>query len=139
MSLESHYASKFNANTGAPAKPFQMAFGEVYIQRRLGVTDRKTMELITESPYLQFFFGLSGYQALPPFDPSLMVHFRKRIDSELIKVCNEMTKANGITMIKELLAASHEGDGEDPEKHKQLMAIEEALGVKPASLEPGSN
>ena len=49
----------------APAKPFQMAFGAVYMQQRLGVTDRETMELITESPYLQFFIGLSGYQPLP--------------------------------------------------------------------------
>ena len=139
MSLENHYAPQFNAKTGAPAKPFQMAFGAVYIQRRLGVTDRETVELITESPYLQFFIGLSGYQALPPFDPSMMVHFRKRIDPDLIKVCNDMTKANGIAMIQELLAASHEEDGEDPEEQKQQAAIEEALGVKPASLEPGSN
>jgi IS5 family transposase len=29
MSLESHYAPHFNAKTGAPAKPFQMAFGAV--------------------------------------------------------------------------------------------------------------
>lgn len=139
MPLERHYAPQFNAKTGAPAKPFQMAFGAVYIQRRLGVTDRETVELITESPYLQFFIGLSGYQALPPFDPSMMVHFRKRIGPDLMKVCNDMTKANGIAMIQEMLAASHEEDGEDPEEQKQLAAIEEALGLKPALLEPGSN
>ena len=91
--LESHYAPQFSAKTGAPAKPFQMAFGAVYIQQRLGVTDRETVELITESPYLQFFIGLSGYQPLPPFDASMMVHFRERIGPELIKVCNAMTKA----------------------------------------------
>lgn len=72
----------------------------------LGVTDRETVDLITESPYLQFFIGLSGYQVLRPFDPSMMVHFRKRIGPDLIKVCNDMTKANGIAMIQELLAAS---------------------------------
>jgi hypothetical protein len=93
MPLESHYAPQFAANTGGPAKPFQMAFGAVYIQQRLGVTDRETMELITESPYLQFFIGLSGYQPLPPFDPSMMVHVRKRIGPDLIKVCNAITKA----------------------------------------------
>jgi IS5 family transposase len=65
MPLESHYAPQFAAKTGAPAKPFQMAFGAVYIQQRLGVPDRETVELITESPYLQFFIGLSGYQPLP--------------------------------------------------------------------------
>ena len=139
MPLESHYAPQFTAKTGAPAKPFQMAFGAVYIQQRLGVTDRETVELITESPYLQFFIGLSGYQPLPPFDPSMMVHFRKRIGPDLLKVCNAMTKANGIAMIQELLAESELEDRADPEERKQLAAIEEELGVKPASLEPGSN
>jgi len=32
MTLESHYAPQFNAKTGAPAKPFQMAFGALFIQ-----------------------------------------------------------------------------------------------------------
>jgi len=135
MSLESHYAPQFTAKTGAPAKPFQMAFGAVYIQQRLGVTDRETVALITESPYLQFFIGLSGYQPLPPFDPSMMVHFRKRIGPDLMKVCNNMTKANGIAIIQELLAESQQEDGTDQEQQKQLAAIEEELGVKPASLE----
>ena len=139
MSLERHYAPQFTAKTGAPAKPFQMAFGAVYIQQRLGVTDRETVELITESPYLQFFIGLSAYQPLPPFDPSMMVHFRKRIGPDLIKVCNDMTKASGIAMVQELLAASEYGDASDSEERKQLTAIEEELGVKPASLELGSN
>ena len=138
-SLESHYAPQFSAKTGAPAKPFQMAFGAVYIQQRLGVTDRETVELITESPYLQFFIGLSGYQSLQPFDASMMVHFRKRIGPELIKVCNALTKANGIAMIQELLATCDQEDGTAAEDHKQLAAIEEELGVKPSSLEPGSN
>ena len=137
--LESQYAPQFTAKTGAPAKPFQMAFGAVYIQQRLGVTDRETVELITESPYLQFFIGLSGYQAAPPFDPSMMVHFRKRIGSDLIKICNDMTKANGIAMIQEMLVATEQEDGTDPGERKQHAAIEEELGVKPASLEPGSN
>lgn len=120
MSLESHYAPQFTAKPGAPAKPFQMAFGAVYIQQRLGVTDRETVELITESPYSQFLIGLSGYQPLPPIDPSMMVHFRKRIGPDLMKVCNNMTKANGIAMIQELLTESQQEDGTDQEQQKQL-------------------
>jgi IS5 family transposase len=116
-----------------------MAFGAVYIQQRLGVTDRETVALITESPYLQFFIGLSGYQPLQPFDPSMMVHFRKRIGPDLMKVCNDMTKANGITMIQELLAESQQEEVTDQEERKQLAAIETEFGVKPATLEPGSN
>ena len=114
-----------------------MAFGAVYIQQRLGVTDRETVDLITESPYLQFFIGLSGYQYMRPFDPSMMVHFRKRIGPDLIKVCNDMTKANGIAMIQELLASCQSDRNEAEEK--ELEAIETELGVRPETLEPGSN
>ncbi len=59
--LENSYALQFSAKTGAPAKPFRMTFGALYIQQRLGDTDRGTVELIAESPYLQFFIGLSGF------------------------------------------------------------------------------
>jgi hypothetical protein len=31
-----------------------MSLGALYIQQRLGVTDRETVELITKSPYLKF-------------------------------------------------------------------------------------
>ena len=41
--LESRYAPLFSATTGAPAKPFRMAFGALYIQQRLGVTDRESV------------------------------------------------------------------------------------------------
>jgi hypothetical protein len=69
----------------------------------------------------------------------MMVHFRKRIGPELIKVCNAMTKANGIAMIQELLSTCEQEDVISSENDKQLAAIEEELGVKPASLDPGSN
>lgn len=114
-----------------------MAFGALYIQQRLGITDRETVELMMESPYLQFFIGLSGFQYLKPFDSSMMVHFRKRIGPDLIKVCNDMTKANSIAMIQELLALSQEETSEA--EKTELEAIETELGVRPATLEPGSN
>ena len=59
-----------------PTKRFWMALGALYIQQRLGVTDRETVELITESPCLQFLTGLSGFQYLKPFDSSMLVQFR---------------------------------------------------------------
>ena len=65
----------------------------------------------------------------------MMVHFRKRLGPDLIKVCNDMTKANGIAMIQELLAAAQD-DGEEAE---ELAAIEAELGVKPATLAADSN
>ena len=135
--LENRYAPLFSATTGAPAKPFRMAFGALYVQQRLGVTDRETVELITESPYLQFFIGLSGYQFTHPFDASMMVHFRKRIGPDLIKICNDMTKASGIALVKQLLSSLPEECTEGG--NKELAAIESELGEPPLSHDPSKN
>jgi transposase, IS5 family len=98
--------------------------GCLYILLRLGLTDRETVELITESPYLQFFIGLSGYQASAPLEPSMMVHFCNRIGADLIKVCKDMTRANGIAMNQELLAESHEENEHVPEEQKLQHLVE---------------
>ena len=39
---------------------------------------------------MQFFIGLERYQNEDPFDPSLMVHFRKRIDKKTMLEINEL-------------------------------------------------
>jgi IS5 family transposase len=66
-----------------------MALGALIIKEKLSLSDRETVEQITKNPYLQYFIGLRKYQAQPPFDPSLMVHFRKRFGSETLKDINE--------------------------------------------------
>ena len=85
---ESEYAEHFSPEMGAPAKSFRMALGSLIIQEKLGISDRETVEQIRENPYLQYFIGLKNYHAEPPFDASMMVHFRQRIGEELIGKIN---------------------------------------------------
>jgi IS5 family transposase len=66
-----------------------MALGALIIKERLAVTDEETVEQIRENPYLQYFIGLHEFQEEEPFDPSMMVHFRKRINLEMIREINE--------------------------------------------------
>lgn len=87
--IEDRYAKLFASNRGQVAKPVRMALGALLIQEKCGYSDRETVEQITENPYLQYFIGLREYQVQPPFDPSLMVHFRKRFDAETLKAINE--------------------------------------------------
>ncbi|GAW28874.1 transposase [Carboxydocella sp. ULO1] len=54
------------------------------------LSDRETVEEIAENHYLQYFIGLTGFVQKPPFDPSLMVHFRKRLDKDIINEVNEL-------------------------------------------------
>jgi transposase, IS5 family len=54
---------------------------------------RETVEQIRENPYLQYFIGMSCYSNNAPFDASMLVHFRERIDINLVnKVNREMVK-----------------------------------------------
>lgn len=87
--IEDRYAKLFKGNRGQVAKPVRMALGALLIQEKCRYSDRETVEQITENPYLQYFIGLREYQDQPPFDPSLMVHFRKRFNAETLKAFNE--------------------------------------------------
>lgn len=88
--IENNYADLFPSNNGTVAKPLRMAIGALIIKERCGYTDRETVEQITEKHYLQYFIGLEKYQIEPPFDPSLMVHFRKRLDQKIMNKINEL-------------------------------------------------
>lgn len=87
--IEQAYGELFCEDNGCPAKPARMALGALLIKERLGTTDRETVEQITENPYLQYFLGLVEYQDVPPFDHSMMTHFRKRFDKEILADINE--------------------------------------------------
>ena len=88
--IEERYAKLFPSNRGVPAKPLRMAFESLLLQKHIGCSDRELLEQITENPYFQYFIGLPGYQMEPPFVPSLLVEFRKRLTPEILGDINEM-------------------------------------------------
>jgi len=87
--FESEYAEQFSQGQGAPAKTFRIALGALIIKEKLGTSDEETVEQIRENPYLQYFLGLSEYSDKAPFEASMMVHFRKRLNLEIIGRINE--------------------------------------------------
>lgn len=81
--IEEEYIKNFdNKDAGQDAYPSDLAFGSLYIQRKLGFTDRELVEQIAENPYMQYFLGFKEYIDVKPFDPSLLVTFRKRFPEE---------------------------------------------------------
>ncbi|WP_085961791.1 IS5-like element ISCysp16 family transposase [Crocosphaera chwakensis] len=101
--FEEEYAKLFSAEKGAPAKPFRMALGILIIKEKLGTSDRETIEQIRENPYLQYFIGLNCYQQEPPVEASMLVHFRKRIDVDLVnKINKEIVKKEKEKLDKEI-------------------------------------
>ena len=105
--LEDDYAAQFCKGFGAPAKPFRMALGALIIKARLGLTDEELVEQLKENPYLQFFIGLEAFQYSAPFDPSMMVYFRKRLPEAVVNDCNERIVRHGLKVIRS-------SDSQDP-------------------------
>lgn len=87
--IDERYAENFKSEKGEVAKSGRLAFAALYIQNRLAITDEETVEQIRETPSMQYFCGFERYTTKKPFDSSLVVHFRKRITSEMMK---EITK-----------------------------------------------
>jgi hypothetical protein len=85
---EQKYSSMFNKN-GRPAKDIRMALGALLIKEYLQCSDEETVQNISEQPYLQYFIGLKKFTSEPPFDPSLMVWFRKRLSPEFMAKIND--------------------------------------------------
>lgn len=95
---ESLYAALFSGIKGNVAKPCRMVLGSLIIQMRMGLSDRDLVKQIMENPYYQYFIGLDEFQQNPPFAPTLLVEWRKRLDLDfLIKVndvlCDTMPKS----------------------------------------------
>lgn len=89
--IEKRYAALFTNRKGNVAKPLRLALGACIIQAEYGYSDEETALQIQENPYLQYFCGYAGYDDEKlPFDPSLMVYFRKRLTPEALGEINEM-------------------------------------------------
>ncbi|GAA4717699.1 hypothetical protein GCM10023228_25370 [Brevibacillus fulvus] len=94
---EKKYAKSFRKSfRGQKAVSIRVALGALIIQERLQLSDRETVQQIVENPYLQYFIGLEGYQDHPPFHPSLMTHFRKRLGEQVLREINEIIAVESV-------------------------------------------
>mgnify|MGYP001133751711 CR=1 FL=1 len=88
--VEDRYVKNFKRKNGQAAHSVRVALGALIIQNRKNLSDRELVEEISENPYLQYFLGFSGFVDTKPFDPSMMVHFRKRLGKDIINEINEL-------------------------------------------------
>lgn len=101
--IEKRYAALFTNQKGNVAKPLRLGLGACIIQAEYHFSDVEVTRMIQEHPYFQYFCGYKAYDdSKPPFDPSLMVYFRKRLTPEILGEINEM-----------ILAAQHADDDRD--------------------------
>ena len=86
---EKLYSAKLkNQNAGAGEKPSRMVIGAMLVKHIVRLSDRDTIDMIRENPYMQYLCGLEEFTDQPIFDPTLFVSLRKRIT---IDDLNKMT------------------------------------------------
>jgi len=93
--IEEKYKENFSKEMGRPAKPVRMALGSHLIKEKFCLSDEETVELITESPYLQYFLGLEQFESKAPFEASMMTWFRKRLTPAMIAEVNQYVIRDG--------------------------------------------
>jgi hypothetical protein len=87
--IEKDYARLFPSREGQVSKTARLALGALIIQKEYGFSDDETALMIQENPYFQYFCGIRKFTQTVPFDPSSMVHFRKRFTPDMIAGVNE--------------------------------------------------
>ena len=115
LEIEHRYAALFTNRKGNVAKPLRLALGACIIQSEYGYSDEETALQIQENPYLQYFCGYPGYDDEKlPFDPSLMVYFRKRLTPEVLGEINEMILRDAkARQSKEIKSEDHDDSDHD--------------------------
>ena len=111
--FEKEYIKNFSEEKGAPAKSFRMALGALIIKEFLRTSDRETVEQIKENPYLQYFLGMSSHTNEEPFDASMLVYFRQRINIDLVNKIN-------LKMVNAQRETSSSQSKEDQEKEEDV-------------------
>ena len=116
--IEKRYAKLFTNRKGNVAKPLRLALGACIIQAEYGYSDEETALQIQETAYLQYFCGYSEYNDEKlPFDPSLMVYFRKRLTPEILGEINEL-------IIKKAQSEEDDGDDDEPPANNGTLIVD---------------
>ena len=88
--IDEKYEATFKTlNVGQPALSARMAIGTLIIREKQRISDEETLEQILDSPYLQWFIGLTEFTDKAPFDRSSITYFRKRVTPEILAEVND--------------------------------------------------
>ena len=118
---EEKYSRMFHKN-GRKAKDVRKALGALLIQQDLKCSDEDVVENIKENPYLQHFIGMDKWSNEAPFDPSLMVWFRKRLSMKVLNEINDEMSRRAAQPEEE--SPEEPSDDEDNDPHGGTMILD---------------
>lgn len=103
----------------------RLAICALLIKQIEGFADEKLVLHIQENPYMQYFCGIKEFSRELPFEPSLMVSFRKRFGDEVIREINEMLFAS---------EPARDNDGSDDDNHANKGTLIMDTTCTPANI-----
>jgi len=80
--VEQSWAPRLYARRGAPGKPLRLLLASLLIQEKLHLSDRETLRLLQENPYMQYFAGFDEFHRGTIYDHTLLGAFKRRMDEE---------------------------------------------------------
>lgn len=77
--VEKDFMEYYCLDNGRPSIPIRKVVGVILLRRIFNLSDESVVANWRENPYWQYFCGEVNFQHEPPFDPTELIKFRKRI------------------------------------------------------------
>ncbi len=77
--VEKDFSEYYCLDNGRPSIPIRKVVGVILLRRMFNLSDESVVDKWRENPYWQYFCGEVNFQHEPPFDPTELIKFRKRI------------------------------------------------------------
>lgn len=77
--VEKDFSEYYCLDNGRPSIPIRKVVGVILLRRMFNLSDESVVDRWKENPYWQYFCGEVNFQHEPPFDPTELIKFRKRI------------------------------------------------------------
>lgn len=116
---------------GRPTLDLRLVMGALLVQQIEGLSDERTLELINENVYVQFFCGLPGFQVTPLFDSSSMTHWRSWLGDSGAAALSETLADIFEQRRKEDLKSSNE-NVEDDDDFNSPTKLHQDAPIEPA-------
>jgi len=106
------YSSKLDLKRGRLSVDARMVIAALIVKHRLKLSDRETVDSISESLYLQYFCGLPSFQTQRPFDPSLFIDIRKRLGESEFNAFNSLVIAHADRLLSKQKVGNNKSDSD---------------------------
>ncbi len=107
-SVISLYNKQFTSKEGRPPINGRIVIGSVIIKHMLNLSDRETISQIQENMFMQYFLGYSSFTNEPPFDASLLVDIRERLNLSITTAISELVMAYHIEKVEKQQQATED-------------------------------